>query len=154
MSKRELYHYTECGLDNVFLAGGYEHMDGGKTVIIHDIDGLQRAIGHALANARRRLTGAEFRFLRSELLLSQGSLGKMLDVKELTVGRWERGETEIPLLAEVAVRKMFLESVGQTGHFKKLLERLADLEDEIDRNRLTLQEKNGKWAVQETARAA
>jgi putative transcriptional regulator len=149
--KKGAYHYTESGLDNVFLVSGYEFADRGKTVIIQDVDGLQRTIGFALARLRHRLTGAEFRFLRSELLLSQANLAKILGVKELTVGRWERGESEIPLSAEAVVRTMFLESNGQQeGRIKKLLEDIADLDDEIDRQgKITLQKSKGRWDVLE-----
>ena len=60
-----------------------------------DIDGLHRTIGIALVGKRARLTGNEFRFLRLELLLSQASLAKILGVRELTIGRWEKGRSEI-----------------------------------------------------------
>lgn len=147
--KKGVYKYTESGLDNVFLVSGFEYADGGKTVIIRDIDGLQRAIGQALVHQRRRLTGKEFRFLRSELLLSQANLARVLGVKELTIGRWEREESEIPLSSEVVVRVMFRESLGEEGDVKGLLEQIADIEDEIDRRTLTLRENRGRWAVME-----
>ena len=151
MKRNPFYQYTESGLDNVFLDGGYDFVDtpGGKTVIIRDIDGLQRAIGFALVGKRQRLTGREFRFLRSELLLSQATLAKVLGVKELTVGRWERNESEIPVSAEAIVRMMFEQSFGGKGPpIRDILERVADLEDEIDR-KLTLRETKGKWNVLE-----
>jgi putative transcriptional regulator len=150
MKKKGSYKYTESGLDNVYLVSGYEYADGGKTVIIRDIDGLHRAIGEVLAKQRYRLTGDEFRFLRSELLLSQASLAKVLGVKELTIGRWERGESEIPVPAEVVVRMMFLQNLGEKGaEIKKLCERIADLEDEMDRQTLKMREIRGRWNVLE-----
>ena len=154
MRKKGMYHYTESGLDNVYLVDGFEYVNGGKEVIIQDLDGLHRAIGCALAEQRRRLTGDEFRFLRSEMLLSQAALAKGLGVKELTVGRWERGESEIPVSTEVVVRKLFLEELGQRGELKKVLERIADLEDEIDSQTIRMKEKNGRWGVLEPERAA
>ncbi|HXW24606.1 MAG TPA: helix-turn-helix domain-containing protein [Xanthobacteraceae bacterium] len=149
MRRNETYHYTESGLDNVFLEGGVEYADKGKTVIIHDIDGLQHAIGLWLVREPRRLSPKEFRFLRSELLLSQARLAKILGVKELTVGRWERGESEIPLSSEAIVRAMFLESLGEKGELKGLLEEIADLEDEIAHYRLIARENKGRWVVSE-----
>jgi DNA-binding transcriptional regulator YiaG len=149
-----MYQYTESGLDNVFLLSGYEYADGGKTVVIHDIDGLHRAIGRELASQPHRLTGKEFRFLRSELLLSQAGLAKLLGVKELTIGRWEREESEIPAIAEAAVRAMFQQSLKEGFQFRKLLEEMADLEDEMARPTLTMQERKGRWTVSETALAA
>lgn len=147
--ERKTYHYIESGLDNVFLASGFEYANQGKTVIIHDIEGLQRAIANWLVRQPRRLSGDELRFLRSELLLSQSSLAKILGVKELTIGRWERGESDIPLSTDAVVRMMFLEMSGTKGKIKKLLEEIADLDDEIDRRVLTMRENSGRWAVLE-----
>lgn len=147
--RKDIYQYTESGLNNVYLVSGFEYASDGKTVIIRDIDGLQEAIGRELANQARRLTGEEFRFLRSELLLSQASLAKVLGVKELTIGRWERGESEVPVSTDAAVRTMFLESLGVKGKMRELLERIADLEDEIDCTMLKMRENKGRWAALE-----
>ena len=155
-----VYHYKESGLDNVILVGGFEYIDspGGKTIVIHDIDGLQRVIGKALVGKRQRLTGKEFRFLRSELLLSQSNLASMLGVKELTVGRWERGESEIPLSAEAAVRMMYAQMTeGEHGpRMTELLKQIDDLDDELDRMlKLNKGKGNkGKWRVIPDAKAA
>lgn len=147
--KGAAYQYTECGLDNVFLLSGYDIKGG--TVIIYEIEELQRTIGTALSRLRRRLTGKEFRFLRSELLLSQANLAKILDVKELTIGRWEREESEIPLSAEMLVRQVFLESLGKEGRIRPLLDKIADLDDEIDRQgKIELKKPKGQhWNVLE-----
>ena len=47
MKAREMYHYTESGLDNVYLVNGFEFIPSpsGKSVVIQDIDGLHNAIG-------------------------------------------------------------------------------------------------------------
>jgi putative transcriptional regulator len=148
-----IYHYSESGLDTVFLVNGFEFKDtpGGKTVTIHDIDGLHQAIGTALICKRQRLTGKEFRFLRSELLLSQASLAKVLGVRELTVARWEKGQSEIPLSAEAIVRKLFAESIGKNGTIKELLDQIADLDDNLDHT-ITMSKSKKKW--QPMSRAA
>jgi putative transcriptional regulator len=147
-----IYQYTESGLDTVFLVSGFEFEDtaGGKTVTIHDVDGLHCAIGIELVCRRQRLTGKEFRFLRSELLLSQASLAKIFGVRELTIARWEKGQSEIPLSADAIVRQLFKESIGRAGSMKELLERIADLEDDIDHT-LTLRESKGKWQLMKQA---
>jgi DNA-binding transcriptional regulator YiaG len=36
--------------------------------------------------------------------LKQGELGKLLDVSERGIRRWENGEVDIPKLAELALR--------------------------------------------------
>src|SRR3546814_6244956 len=67
-----MYHYTESGLRNVWLANGYKirNVGGEEAVAIHDVDELHRTIGRNLAR-KSRLTGAELRFLRKEMGLSQ-----------------------------------------------------------------------------------
>jgi len=42
-----MYHYTECGLDNVWLANGYRQR--GDAVSIENSEGLHEAILHLLA---------------------------------------------------------------------------------------------------------
>ena len=128
------YHYTESGLDTVFLTNGFRFVNsqGGQQVIIEDIEGLHLAIGFALATQKQRLSGKEIRFLRTELLLSQASLAKILGVKDLTVIRWEKDSPPISHSNEAALRSMFLNSVGKDEPIRVLLERLADLEDDMD----------------------
>ena len=71
-----MYHYTEGGLTNVWLSNGFREEDTpyGKGVSIEDVEGLHRVIGMKLVKERAQLTGAEFRFLRKELGLSQAKL--------------------------------------------------------------------------------
>jgi DNA-binding transcriptional regulator YiaG len=128
------YQYLESGLDNVFLIDGFEFHTGpsGRTVTFHDIEGLHQTIALALVRKRQRLAGKEFRFLRTELLLSQASLAHVLGVRELTVARWEKGHSDIPVATDAALRQMYAEGRGQHPRMRELLERIADLEDEID----------------------
>jgi len=53
-----MYHYKACGLDNVYLKNGYEEKNtpSGKSIAIHDIDGLHKAIGKGIANKEAALT--------------------------------------------------------------------------------------------------
>jgi DNA-binding transcriptional regulator YiaG len=147
------YHYLESGLDNVHLVGGFEFSDGpsGRTVTIHDIDGLHRTIAHALINKRQRLTGKEFRFLRTELLMSQATLAHVLGVRELTVARWEKGHSDIPVATDAALRQMYAESHGQHPRMREVLDRIADLEDKIDQLVLSKLPKRDWQVVREAA---
>jgi putative transcriptional regulator len=47
MFRSDRYHYTECGLDNIYLLNGFDPVETprGKGVTIRNIDGLHRAIG-------------------------------------------------------------------------------------------------------------
>jgi DNA-binding transcriptional regulator YiaG len=71
-----MYHYTECGLPNIWLANGYRAIETPfwKAAQIAHVDSLRRAISPSLARSKPHLTGSEFRFLRTELDLSQARL--------------------------------------------------------------------------------
>lgn len=146
------YHYTESGLDNVFLATGFEYVNlpSGRHVRIKDIEGLHVAIGKALINQKKNLTGREIRFLRQEMLLSQANLAKLLEVNEQTVHRWETAKTDIPKPAESLIRCLYDEQIENTKglNIRQRLERIADLEDEIDGQKLTATVKKGKWQLE------
>jgi DNA-binding transcriptional regulator YiaG len=97
---KECYHYTQCGLNNVYLQNGYDLLETpyGSGVAIHDVDGLHKAIAMALVDKHAPLTGGEFRFIRIELNLSQKALGEYLGKTDHddwlsfqeTSGSWEK----------------------------------------------------------------
>jgi len=142
------YHYTECGLDYVYLLGGYELSDG--QVAINNIDGLHQAIGRFIITNRKNLSGKEVRFLRIEMGMSQDTLAKLLDVSEQTIHRWESGKTsDVPKPAEALVRLLYREQIGANSEIKGCLKRIADLEEEIDHNLHLMENSKGDWKVKE-----
>jgi DNA-binding transcriptional regulator YiaG len=72
-----------------------------------DIDGLHMAIGQGIVSNKKKLRGREFRFLRNKFLLSQESLGRLLQVKELTVARREKEQARVPWTADAAIRLLY-----------------------------------------------
>lgn len=146
------YHYTESGLDNVWLANGFHHVDGpaGREVVIKDIDGLHRAIGGALIE-KESLTGKEIRFLRQEMLMSQSLLAKLLQVSEQAIHRWEKGKSEIPKPAETLIRLLYREQHDNATklNIKDKLQLLAQQEHENDIGKMMLKKPTGKdWRVE------
>ncbi len=121
------YRYTECGLDNVWLANGFTRYDTpyGPGVAIDDVDGLHRAIARRLVHARRPLAGKEVRFLRKELDLSQEGLAALLGCTGQTVARWEKDETTIPGAADRLLRLLYLEREEAGPRIHELLEILS-----------------------------
>ena len=88
-----MHHYTDGGLDNVWLENGYtiRQTPYGPAVTIHDMDGLTRAICMALTDKAVIVSGKEFRYIRQGgMALSQAALGKLLDADEQSVARWEK----------------------------------------------------------------
>jgi DNA-binding XRE family transcriptional regulator len=98
------------GLPNIFLEDGFERRETseGRVLIVHDIPGLFAAIGEAVAR-KRDLTGAEVRFLRKRLELSQAELAGCLQTSEQTVSLWERGKVRIPGSESMLLRVLYLE---------------------------------------------
>lgn len=114
MTKRFVdYLYDECGLDNVILADLPIRTDdaGEEVVTIENINQLHRVLVGAIAVKEGGLTPKEIRFLRSEMGMSQAELAKLVGKDGQTVGRWERGETEIDQASEIVVRKKAIEHV-------------------------------------------
>ncbi len=150
---KEDYHYTECGLDNVYLANGFEFVESsaGGQLVITDIEGLHAAIGECLVNQRNNLSGKELRFLRHEMLMSQSTLARLLGVSEQAVRRWETGKSEAAKPAETLIRLLYREYIRRDEEasapesIKNSLKRIADLEDEI--GRLTFQDSNQGWKL-------
>jgi DNA-binding transcriptional regulator YiaG len=108
--EKALYRYTMCGLDDIYLAGGYDEelTDYGNGVVVHDMDDLHRAIGLYLARSKKTLNGKEIRFLRHQMDLTQAQLGDILRVTDQTVARWEKNEVSIPGPEDLLLRVVYL----------------------------------------------
>jgi DNA-binding transcriptional regulator YiaG len=130
----ETYHYTECGLENIYLKNGFTFIDTprGKAISIKDVDGLHKAIGMYLVNQKKDLTSQEISFLRNELLMSQKTLSIILGVSEQAIHRWEKGKTAIPKPSELLLRLLYKEHIdNQNGKISKTLKEIALLEDTL-----------------------
>lgn len=131
----DLYHYTECGLPNIFLLNGYKVIETarGRSVSVTDMDGLHRAIGLLLVTSKKDLSGEEIRFLRHELLMSQSTLGRLLGVSEQAIRRWENGKINIPKPSESLLRLLYREHIhDREGMISSILKEIANLEEVID----------------------
>ena len=139
-----MYHYTESGLQNVWLTNGYKvrKTPYGRGVAINDVEGLHRAIGRSLAQ-QPYLTGAELRFLRKEMGMSQSGLGALLGTSEQNISLWER-RGRIPKTSDRFVRLIYLEHIGDNQKIRELIERLNGL-DQQGMERLQFAENKGEW---------
>jgi len=108
------YRYTECGLDNVIIAGvSFMADDSGDAVIrIPNVNGLHRAIALGIVMRKAMMNGRDMRFLRSEMGMTQAELAAMIHREPLTISRWERAETEIDANAETLIRLHAIERLG------------------------------------------
>lgn len=105
----EGYHFTECGLDYVWLKGGVTIENGpyGETVSIEQADRLLDAIARVLCENVSCIGPDEFKFLRKRLDFSQNALARELETKEQNVHRWETGKTPVPGTAKSAISLLY-----------------------------------------------
>lgn len=126
-----MYRYTGCGLPNVFLKNGYEIVNTpyGEGVTIHDLDGLHLALGAAIVESTEPLMGYEFRFLRTELDLSQSGIAEVLGCDEQTVARWEKKKgKEVNAQADRLIRLFYRQCRMGEKKFAPLLDSMRALE--------------------------
>lgn len=144
------YHYTESGLNNVWLSNGYtaRKTKYGEGVSIHDVDGLHLAIAQTLAN-KPRLTGAEVRFLRKEMGMSQRSLGALLGVSDQAVALWEK-KGRLPKTADRLLRLIYVEHDKGNAPIVSFIERLNDL-DQQNHEQIIAEEAKGGWKTRMAA---
>lgn len=123
-------HYTECGLDDVYLMSGYEIQDTpyGEGLTIKNLDQLHKAIGCYLASQKKALSGKELRFLRTHMKLTQSDLGKLVGLSSQQVARWEKGEFDISSPAERLVRALYIQHVGGILDLQKLVTTLEEID--------------------------
>ncbi|MBI4385070.1 MAG: helix-turn-helix domain-containing protein [Nitrospinae bacterium] len=139
------YKYTEGGLDNIYLMNGYSvrNTPYGESVSIDNLDGLHKAIARHLVENKPKLSGAEFRFLRIEMDMSQKQLGKLIGVSSQTIALWEKHKVGVKPYGDILVRIIYREWVGGNAQMKKLIDHL----NSIDRkeNKIIFQETQGEW---------
>ena len=82
-----MYHYQECGLDNVWLVNGFTEKitPYGKAIAIDQANGLNQTIALKLTTKKGKLTGKEFRFMRITLGMSQEGFAKYVGATEQSV---------------------------------------------------------------------
>jgi DNA-binding transcriptional regulator YiaG len=90
-----LYQYKVSGLDNVYLKGGVTQYlcpkCGAASTVIKNIVGLHKVIAINIAVAKRRLKGAELRFLREQLGFSAEELATLVEYSEDHIRKIESG---------------------------------------------------------------
>lgn len=125
------FHYTDCGLDNIWLLNGYELQSTpyGDGYSIQDMDGLHDAIARSIVTGPT-MRGQEVRFLRSLLDLSQSGLAEILGVTRDAIAKWETREPTktINKSADRTLRMFF--ALERSGH--DLAKRITGLLSELD----------------------
>lgn len=151
MSVRDdLFNYTQCGLDNVWLRGGVtkEETGYGGGFSVEHADELHHAIAKAIINENRPLRGQEARFLRVLLNLSQEAMAKALGVDRATVIRWERArDRALTTMQDIAVRTTYAARTNKDDFVLDVIRELQEA-DELahgDAYRQVFEASNRGW---------
>jgi putative transcriptional regulator len=143
-----MYKYEDSGLDNIYLANGYviHKTPYGKGVSIENTEGLHREIGKWLISLPKPLNGAELRFLRLEMEQTQRHLAEILATKEQTLRLWEKNRKKaMPGSADRLLRALYAEYIHGDGHIRRMLEKLATL-DQLEPTEAAFQKtNNNRW---------
>lgn len=150
-----MYHFTESGLDNVWLENGYTTTSTayGKATSVTAADELLRAIAEQLVRKPGRLTGKEFRYLRVHMRLSQAAMAKVQGVSEQNVSLWER-RGKVPKANDTLLRLCFLAHAAGDESLKSAFDRLMTVERLVHQKIVATSGRKGwKFKVEETDRA-
>jgi len=141
-----MYHYTDGGLENVWLANGYQvhPTPFGQGVSFHGLEGLTQAICLALTQKAGTLSGVELRYIRSAgMLLSQPALGQLMGVDGQHVARWEKSG-KVPRWADKLARLLYAAHAEGGTPIRCAAERVKPVGRPVER-RIVLKEKAGHW---------
>ncbi len=141
-----MYHYTLCGLDNVWLVNGYtvHQTEYGEGVSIDDPEALDREIARQLIEYKPRLSGKEFRFLRKHVGLSQRRLSDFFGNNEQAVAIWEK-KNKVPAWADRMMRAFVDQVHGGNGNLMDMIERISHMDAADGLKKISLQETEGMW---------
>jgi DNA-binding transcriptional regulator YiaG len=109
-TRKEPYHLKGIGLPDVYLLNGVEIEDDpghGQLVTVKNLSGLHKAIGMHIANGKDAMTGAEFRFLRKQMELTQKELGEWMKVSEQSIANYEKA-THAQIAASAHLRLLYV----------------------------------------------
>ena len=124
----KFYHYTECGLNNIYLTNGYS-VDKEGSLTIQDIVGLHRAIGFSLVHSGKKFTGCEIRFIRHYMDISQKALGNLLSVDYQTILRWETNKARIGATADKLLRVYFVDYLNEETPVKNVIDAISEIDN-------------------------
>lgn len=100
----------------VYLLGGvhFEGDEAERTVAYDDLDGLCAKLGRAIALRDSDMTGAEARYLRKRLGMSQADLGALGGKSEQVAAKWEKARLPMPRAEANLLRLRWLQSYSPT----------------------------------------
>ena len=143
-----MFHYTGCGLKNVWLRNGYivRNTSYGEGVAIYNLEELHTLIGLHIINHKPCLSGEEIRFLRKELDLPQADLAFLLGVSESSLRGWENDRAKITKAPDRLLRMIYREHAEGNIMVRSFIEKLSSLNlEDYFKHRIELEKTEQGW---------
>lgn len=143
------YHYTDSGLDYIYLSSGFEikKTPFGEGVTIRDLEELHDVIGCDIVNNKPNWTGSELRFIRKELGFTQKTLGMFVSRDAQTVALWEKNKQPVPDESANILRGIYISRKKGSVELEKTLNRINDLDRQINELEKKYIADDGGWHV-------
>lgn len=144
---KEPIRYTGCGLDDIWLASGYDTdiVDGEPVITVRNLDGLHEAIGRALVRRKKLLSGKEIRFLRKQMDLTQSELARLVGCDAQQVARYEKGQNKMSGPTDRLLRMLYREHLRDEISIRDILEALDDLDSLMGDKQVFAVTPDGGW---------
>jgi DNA-binding transcriptional regulator YiaG len=128
-SAEQRYHYTESGLDNVWLEGITVYSCPNcevESADIPDLEGLHRLLAKDIILTPLPMRGAELRFLRKETKLKLKEFAEILEVDPKTINNLEK-VAHLNKQADVSVRILVISVLWKGEELIKTLTEFAQI---------------------------
>ncbi|MCZ7857079.1 helix-turn-helix domain-containing protein [Agrobacterium salinitolerans] len=144
--RKDVLHYTGCGLDDVYLASGYDRYETpyGNGVSIKNLENLHKQIGLYLIKYRKVLSGKEIRFLRHQMDLTQSELARFFGCNVQQVARYEKDQNKLTGPADRLLRLLYEEHSRESGSVREILE-FIDSMDDLTSDQIVFEDVDGQW---------
>ena len=117
--KGQTWHYTESGLDDVYMYNVEVRTClscDAKSPRLPRINDLHATIGRAVALQKTSLSGSEARFLRKHLGLQAKEWAVLLRLPAETLSRWENDKQVIGAQSDSLLRALYFLKLAEQGH--------------------------------------
>lgn len=144
------YHYTECGLNYVYLVNGYKthNTDYGEGISFDDK--IDESIARFIVKNKPYMEGQDLRFLRSLMHVSQKNMGKFLGVTRDNIAKIEAlPDKHLTGTLDKLLRVQYTRHADDAG-IRAMMDYIEDMEEKHDLEKLVLKRKrSGEWEIKE-----
>ena len=134
------YHYTECGLDYIFLKNGYTMHETpyGEGVSFDDIEKMNEGIAKVIILNKPVLEGQDLKFLRTVINLTQTTLAELIGITRGGIAKAEakRSENLTPQMDKLV--RIFALKYIDDRKIRALIDKLGNLEDLLEDTKIEM----------------